>query len=63
MVGLEKAYDLHEVVSTTNALNRMVRAKYTANELKFNLLHNKMLNIWKKLHLLQTREECLNLED
>jgi len=50
MQGLEQSYDFHEFVNTANTINKMSDIEYGESGLKFNKVHNKMTNIWKKLH-------------
>jgi hypothetical protein len=56
MVGLERAYDFHELVNTANTVNRLAAVEYGANGLKFNRVHNKMTNVWADLHPLAPEE-------
>lgn len=56
MVGLDRAYDFHKVVSTTNAFICMSWIEYSENGLKFNIVDNKMENIWEKPHLVANGE-------
>ena len=63
MQGMERSYDFHEVVNTANTINRMSEIEYSKTELKFNKVHNKMSNIWEKLHPLADGESPCNLGD
>ena len=50
MNGNERAYDFHELTNAANTLNHMSVVEYAENGLKFNKQHNKMENVWAKLH-------------
>ena len=63
MVGMEKAYDFHELVSCANTVNHLLQIEYGGNGIKFGRAHNKMNNIWGKLHDLQDDEMKPNLGD
>lgn len=63
MVGLERAYDFHELVGSTNMLNRLAGIEYGKNELQFDCVHNKMENMWTKLHPLEDSETLCDLGD
>jgi hypothetical protein len=63
MVGLERAYDFHEVVGTAHTLNHLSSIEYAENGLQFGRAHKKMENIWHKLHPLQEGETVADLED
>jgi hypothetical protein len=61
MVGLERAYDFHEVVGTAHTLNHLSSIEYAENGLQFGRAHKKMENIWHKLHPLQEGETAAHL--
>ena len=63
MVGLERAYDFHELVSTANTLNQLSGIEYGENGLKFGRMHKKMTNIWAQLHPLGDGEDPCDLGD
>jgi hypothetical protein len=63
MVGLERAYDFHEVVGTAHTFNHLSGIDYGKNGLQFWKAHNKMENIWDKLHPLADGETALDLGD
>lgn len=63
MNGQERAYDFHELVNTANTLYQLSAIEYGENGLKFNKVHNKMENIWAKLHPLKEGETPCNLGD
>ena len=63
MNGHERAYDFHELVNTANTLNQLSAIEYGENGLRFNKVHNKMENIWAKLHPLAEGESVCNLGD
>ena len=41
MVGMEKAYDFHELVWCANTLNQLAKVEYGLDGLKFARVHNK----------------------
>ena len=61
MVGMERAYDFHEIMSIANTLNRLSGIEYSENGLQFGKVHNKMENIWEHLHPLQAHENKADL--
>lgn len=63
MNGMERAYDFHELVSCANTLNHLSQIEYGENGMKFGRTHNKMNNIWAKMHQLQENESAANLGD
>jgi hypothetical protein len=63
MVGLEQAYDFHELVSTANTLNQLSGIEYGENGLKFGRMHKKMTNMWAQLHPLDDGEDPCDLGD
>lgn len=63
MVGLECAYDFHEFVSIANTFNKLFGIKYNENGLQFGRVHNKMENVWKHLHPLESHESKVDLEN
>lgn len=63
MVGMERAYDLNELMSSVNALNHLSTIEYGENGLHFGRTHNKQCNIWAKLHLLKDGKVCADLCD
>jgi hypothetical protein len=63
MNGNERAYDFHELLNTTNTLNHLSAIEYAGNGLKFNKQHNKMENIWAKLHPLKADKTPCDLGD
>lgn len=63
MVGLERAYDFHELVSTANTLNQLSGIEYGENGLKFGRMHKKMTNMWAQLHPLGDGEDPRDLGD
>ena len=63
MNGMERSYDFHDLMNTTNTLNRLSNVEYGDNGLKFGWVHNKMENIWSSLHPLQEGENEANLAD
>ena len=60
---MERAYDFHELVSYANTLNHLSQIEYGENGMKFGRMHNKMNNIWAKMHQLQENESAANLGD
>jgi len=60
MNGAERAYDFHKLVNTVNTLNQLFAIEYGENGIKFNKVHNKMDNIWAKLHSLGEGEMPCN---
>ena len=50
MNGMERSYDLHDLVNTYYILNRLSSVEFGNNGLKFGRVHNKMENIWLSLH-------------
>jgi hypothetical protein len=60
---MEQAYDFHELLSCANTLNQLVALEYGTIGLQFGRTHNKIENIWSKLHLLRNSEHVANLED
>lgn len=63
MSGAERAYDFHELVNTANTFNQLSAIEYGENGLKFNKVHNKMDNIWARLHPLLEGETPCDLGD
>jgi hypothetical protein len=63
MVGMEKAYNFHELITCTNALNQLSAVEYGKNGLKFSRVHNKQKNVWANLYPLEVGEEVANLVD
>jgi len=63
MNGNERAYNFHELTNTANTLNHLSAVEYAKNGLKFNKQHNKMENVWAKLHPLQEGESPCDLGD
>lgn len=63
MVGLERAYDFHELVNTINTLKQRVGIESINNGLKFSRMHNKMENMWESLHCFDEDEEPYHLID
>lgn len=63
MNGNERAYDFHELLNTANILNHLLEVEYADNGFKFNKQHNKMENIWTKIHPLWSDESPCNLGD
>ena len=61
MVGMERAYDFHELVSIANTLNRLSEIEYSENGLQFGRVHNKMENVWEHLHPLEAHESRVDL--
>ena len=61
MVGMERSYDFHELVSCANIVNHLSAIEYRGNSIKFGRAHNKMNNIWGKLHELKDDETTLDL--
>ena len=61
MVGLEKAYDFHELVNTANTINRLAGIEFGENGLQFGRMHNKMKNVWADLHPLVEGEQSCDL--
>jgi hypothetical protein len=61
MQGMERAYDFHELFSTTNIINRLSAIEYGSKGLKFKKVHNKMENVWGKLHPLTEGEIGCNI--
>ena len=60
---MERAYDFHELLNCANMLNQLSTIEYGINGLKFGQTHNKMENIWSKLHPLGENEVPTNLGD
>ena len=50
MVGMERAYDFQELLGAANTINHLSQIEYGGNGIKFARVHNKMNNIWAKLH-------------
>jgi hypothetical protein len=44
-VGMEKAYNFHNLINCANSLNQHSAIEYGKNGLKFSCLHNKMKNV------------------
>lgn len=63
MVGLEIAYDFHELVNCANTLNHLSSIEYGENGLKFGRVHNKMTNIWAEINSLEEGETLCDLGD
>lgn len=63
MNGNERAYDFHELLNSANTLNHLSAVEYAGNGLKFNKQHNKMENIWAKIHPLRADETPCDLGD
>jgi hypothetical protein len=63
MVGMERAYDFNELLGAANTVNHLSQMEYGGNGLKFARAHNKMNNIWGKLHKLEVEELEPNLGD
>jgi hypothetical protein len=64
MVGLERTYDFHELVALAHTLNHLAEIEFGhANGLQFRWAHNKMENVWARLHLLKDHEAPCDLED
>jgi len=61
MVGLERAYDFHELVNATNTINRLAGIEYGENGLQFGRVHNKMKNVWANLHPLVKGEQSCDI--
>ena len=61
MVGMECAYDFHELVGIANTLNRLSGIEYSENGLQFGRVHNKMENVWEHLHPLEAHESRVDL--
>lgn len=60
-MGLEYAYDFHEIMKTTNTLNHLVMIEYWTNGLKFDIVHNRMENVWADFYPLVAGESLCNL--
>ena len=63
MQGMERAYDFYELLSCANTLNQLSDIEYGTNGLRFGCFHNKLENIWAKLHPLQEGKVPTNLGD
>ena len=63
MVGLERAYDFHELVNCANTFNHLSSIEYGENGLKFGKVHNKMTNIWAEINSLEDGETLCDLGD
>jgi hypothetical protein len=63
MLGMECAYDFHELVRATNTMNQLSEVEYSENGLQFGRVHNKMTNIWAKLYPLESGELKADLGD
>jgi hypothetical protein len=63
MVGMERAYDFHELIRCANTLNQLAAVEYGTNGLQFGHQHNKQSNIWSKLHPREAREILPDLGD
>ena len=63
MVGLERAYDFHKLVSTANTLNQLLGIEYGENGRKFGCMHKKMTIMWAQLHPLDDGEDPCDLGD
>jgi hypothetical protein len=61
MVGMERAYNFHELINCANSLNLLSTVEYGKNGLKFGRLHNKMKNVWADLHPLNDGDEPADL--
>jgi hypothetical protein len=53
MSSMEYAYDFHELARAANTMNQLSKVEYGENGLQFGRVHNKMSNIWAKLHPLE----------
>ena len=53
MIGMEHAYNFHELIRCANALNHLAAVEYGSNGLQFGRQHNKQDNIWGKIHNIQ----------
>ena len=53
MVGLEKAYNFHEIVSTINIVNQLACLEYGEDGIKFGRTHGKVKKTWVDMHPLQ----------
>ena len=62
-MGLEHAYDFHELINTANTINRLATSEYDENILKFGRVHNKMECVWESLQPLAPGEVRCDLED
>ena len=60
---MERCYDFHDLVNTTNTLNCMSFVEYGTNGLQFGRIHNKVENIWCALHPICEEETPANLSD
>ena len=60
---MERAYDFQELLGAANTVNHLSQIEYGGNGLKFERAHNKMNNIWAKLHKLEGDEVEPNLGD
>ena len=47
---MERAYDFQELLGAANTVNRLSAIEYGSNGIRFGRAHNKMTNIWAKLH-------------
>jgi hypothetical protein len=63
MSGMERAYDFHELARAANTMNQLSEVEYDENGSQFGRVHNKMTNIWAKLHPLESRELKADLGD
>jgi hypothetical protein len=63
MLGMERAYEFHELGRVANTMNQLSEVEYGKNGLQFGRVHNKMTNIWAKLHPLESREHKAGLGD
>ena len=63
MVGMERAYDFRELLGAANTINHLSQIEYGKNGIKFGRVHNKMTNIWAKLHKLGEDEVVPDLGD
>ena len=63
MNGMERSYDFHDLVNTSNTLNRLSSVEYGENGLQFGRVHNKVEIIWSKLHPLREGEIVADLAD
>jgi len=61
MVGMERAYNFHKLVVCANTVNHLSQIEYGGNGIKFGQAHNKMNNIWGKMHELRDNEVPPNL--
>lgn len=60
---MERVYNYHQLIDTANTVIWLTGAEYAKNGLKFGHVHNKVENVWEKLHPLLDGEAHCNIRD